>query len=391
MNFLLPENITYVLNTLNSAGFKAYIVGGCVRDILLNKQPHDFDITTSAKPQEVENLFDNVIKTGVQHGTVTVLYNGEPIEVTTFRTEGNYTDLRRPDSVDFVDDVRLDLSRRDFTVNAMCYSQEQGLIDCFGGIDDIKHKVLKAVGDPQKRFSEDALRILRLFRFSSTLLFAIERNTLDAAIKCADGLKKVSAERIAREIKKAVLGDNICALIPLLQTNALSDYGLSCGDFGGVSKLPKEENLRLFAFLNLASCDCVKTAEKLKLSREFANYCTAFKQILATDFEENLSFVIKVLLADFGTDTLLGAIEYKQKIKCENCENLRNEIGRILNTKEPYKLSHLNISGSDILALGIAGERVGKTLNILLDKVRLDPALNSKQTLLKTAQEISSN
>jgi len=163
MNFSLPQKIEYVLDTLISNGHKAYIVGGCVRDLLCGKEPHDYDITTSAMPHETQALFEKTIATGLKHGTVTVMIDSEPIEVTTFRTESVYNDSRHPESVNFVRDVRDDLSRRDFTVNAMCYNHIDGLIDLFGGKNDIDGKMLQAVGDAKTRFQEDALRILRLF------------------------------------------------------------------------------------------------------------------------------------------------------------------------------------------------------------------------------------
>ena len=197
MRFSIPSKIEYVLSVLHNAGHKAYIVGGCVRDLLCGKEPHDFDITTSALPQEVSALFEKTVETGIKHGTVTVIIDRTPIEVTTFRTEGAYINHRRPDSVSFVSAVDEDLSRRDFTVNAMCYNHSEGLIDLFGGKADIENRILRAVGEPKARFCEDALRILRLFRFAATLGFSIEEKTLSAAIECAPFLKSISAERIA--------------------------------------------------------------------------------------------------------------------------------------------------------------------------------------------------
>ncbi len=182
--FKIPQNALLVINRLTQNGYKAYIVGGCVRDILLDKTPHDFDITTNAKPNEIISLFEKTVPTGIKHGTVTVILRDEPIEVTTFRTDRDYTDNRRPDNVTFVDDLKEDLARRDFTVNALAYNKTEGLKDFFGGQDDLQNKILRAVGNPEKRFREDALRILRLFRFASTLGFSIEEQTLNDAIKC---------------------------------------------------------------------------------------------------------------------------------------------------------------------------------------------------------------
>ena len=166
MRFTLPQNIKFVLDTFYQNGHKAYIVGGCVRDLLCGITPNDYDVTTSALPNETQTIFEKTIATGIAHGTVTIMINGEPIEATTFRTESVYNDSRHPESVNFVHNVEDDLARRDFTVNAMCYNPTDGLIDLFGGVDDIKNKTLRAVGNAEQRFTEDALLILRLFRFA---------------------------------------------------------------------------------------------------------------------------------------------------------------------------------------------------------------------------------
>ena len=180
--FKIPKKIEYVLKTLNKNGFEAFIVGGCVRDMLLGKTPSDFDITTSALPTDIEHLFEKTVPTGIKHGTVTVIIDNSPIEVTTFRCDGDYNDNRHPEKIEFVSDIKEDLARRDFTVNALAYNEAVGLVDFYNGQDDLRNKILKAVGNPNKRFEEDALRILRLFRFSSVLDFSIEENTLNAAL-----------------------------------------------------------------------------------------------------------------------------------------------------------------------------------------------------------------
>lgn len=194
--FEIPQKIRFVMEKLTLFGHKAYIVGGCVRDILMNKIPADYDIATSATPKEVISIFEKTVPTGLKHGTVTVLIDSQPIEVTTFRTETEYTDNRHPENVEFVSDITQDLSRRDFTINAMAYNPTAGIIDCYGGKADIENKLLRCVGNAEMRFTEDALRILRLFRFASTLNFEIEKNTLNAALKKAYLLQNISRERI---------------------------------------------------------------------------------------------------------------------------------------------------------------------------------------------------
>lgn len=204
----LPENIRAVMRKLNDAGYEAYIVGGCVRDALMGATPHDYDITTSALPEETESVFSGwrVIETGLKHGTVTVLSDGEPVEITTYRIDGEYLDGRHPEKVSFSRSLKDDLSRRDFTVNGMAYSPTLGFVDIYGGQEDICDRVIRCIGDPEKRFGEDALRILRALRFSAVLGFSIEEETAAAVKRLCGTLSKVSAERIFAELKKLLCG-----------------------------------------------------------------------------------------------------------------------------------------------------------------------------------------
>ena len=204
----LSKGTQMVLNTLFNKGHSAYCVGGAVRDLVLGKNPSDFDVTTSATPDEVKALFKKTIDTGIKHGTVTVLLNGESVEVTTFRSDGDYKDFRKPESVTLVKDVEKDLSRRDFTINALCYNHTEGLIDLFGGINDLENNVIRAIGNPEKRFNEDALRILRAVRFSAQLGFKIEEETKKAIKKCAPLVKNLSVERIIAEVDKIIMSDS---------------------------------------------------------------------------------------------------------------------------------------------------------------------------------------
>lgn len=201
MNLQIPEYAEKVLDALENAGYEAWFVGGCVRDGLLGREIHDFDIASNARPEQVQALFEKTILTGAHHGTVTVLMDGHPVEVTTFRTEGAYQDHRHPDQVEFVDDIRLDLARRDFTVNAMAWHPERGLLDPFGGQKDLQAGLIRAVGDPALRFEEDALRMFRAFRFAARLGFAIEENTLDAIHAKEELSASLAAERIVPEME----------------------------------------------------------------------------------------------------------------------------------------------------------------------------------------------
>ena len=374
MQFSIPKCIEFVLDTLIKSGHKAYIVGGCVRDLLCDKEPHDFDVTTSALPSEVSALFTKTIDTGIKHGTVTVVVDGTSIEVTTFRTEGKYLDHRRPDSVAFVNAVNEDLSRRDFTVNAMCYNHSEGLIDLFGGKADIENRILRAVGNPRERFTEDALRILRLYRFSATLGFTIEENTLLAAIECAPLLESVSAERIFTELKKAALGENAIILNTLLKSGALSHLninGLLKDDF---SLLPAREDLRLFAFLNSTSSNLPDTLKKLKCSNKFYNYCIALSSLKPPRDIYEIKQILKI--ADFSV--LCDFVDITGIDKC-----IKETAKGIIDSGEPYKISHLCLGGNDIIALGYTGAQIGEKLEYLLELVIKEPSLNTKEKLIE--------
>ncbi|MCR5202829.1 MAG: CCA tRNA nucleotidyltransferase [Lachnospiraceae bacterium] len=201
----VPENVKCIIRQLNNAGHDAYAVGGCVRDTILGRLPDDWDITTDAKPEEVKAVFKKTVDTGLLHGTVTVLMNGEGYEVTTYRIDGDYGDGRHPDNVSFTPDLEEDLKRRDFTVNAIAYNDETGYVDCFGGVEDIENRIIRCVGNPDERFSEDALRIMRAVRFSGQLEFTIEDDTYEAIKRHVDNLKNVSAERIRVEFEKLLM------------------------------------------------------------------------------------------------------------------------------------------------------------------------------------------
>ena len=204
----MPENAKFILDTLHKAGFEAYIVGGCVRDAVLGKEPSDWDITTNALPKDVKKLFRRTIDTGIEHGTVTVMLGKEGYEVTTYRIDGKYEDSRHPSEVTFTGDLREDMRRRDFTINAMAYNDEEGLVDHFGGIEDLNSRIIRCVGSPMERFSEDALRIMRAVRFAAQLDYDIEKETVEAIKELAPTLRKISAERIQTELVKLLLSDH---------------------------------------------------------------------------------------------------------------------------------------------------------------------------------------
>ena len=214
----LPERVKEILDTIMEAGYEAYAVGGCIRDSILGRKPNDWDITTSASPYEIKELFRRTVDTGIQHGTVTVMMDKEGFEVTTYRIDGDYKDGRHPSEVTFTASLKEDLRRRDFTINAMAYNEQNGLVDIFGGMQDIADGVIRCVGEPRERFSEDALRIMRAVRFSAQLGYQIEEKTKAAIEELAPTLKKISAERIQVELVKLLTSDH-----PQMMRDHISD------------------------------------------------------------------------------------------------------------------------------------------------------------------------
>ena len=370
MIIILPEEVKKILSVLEYKGFKAYIVGGCVRDILMKKAPHDYDIATSASPEQIKSLFNKTADTGIKHGTVTVIENGIPFEVTTFRTESGYSDLRRPDKVYFVKDIKEDLSRRDFTMNAIAFSLNGEITDPFGGQTDIKNKVIKTVGDPYKRFSEDALRILRLFRFSSALDFLPEKNTLNAALELSDELKKISTERIVSELKKTICSNFPENSTPLFKTKALSFLGIeNCPRLNKLKLLRNNPELRMFAFLKESSQNAAQTAKNLKLSRKETDKISDLLYIEKNLKSENKINIKEIMSKLKNPETFDDYADYAKIFKDFNGEKLKADYIEIIKNKEPYKISDLAVDGSVISAFGISGKEVGAELERLLKMI----------------------
>lgn len=384
MIIILPEEVKKILSVLEYKGFKAYIVGGCVRDILMKKAPHDYDIATSASPEQIKSLFNKTADTGIKHGMVTVIENGIPFEVTTFRTESGYSDLRRPDKVYFVKDIKEDLSRRDFTMNAIACSLNGEIADPFGGQNDIKNKIIKTVGNPNKWFSEDALRILRLFRFSSALNFLPEKNTLNAALELSNELKKISTERIVSELKKTVCSDFPENSEPLLNIKALSFLGIeNCPRLNKLKLLKNNPELRMFAFLKESSQNAAQTAKNLKLSRKEIDKINDLLYIEKNLKSENKINIKEIMSKLKKPETFDDYADYAKIFKDFNGEKLKADYREIVINKEPYKISDLAVDGSVISAFGISGKEVGAELERLLKTVIVNPEQNKKELLLK--------
>ena len=385
----IPPEIQFIIERLQKSGFEAYLVGGCVRDMLMDITPHDYDITTSASPEIILSLFEKTVPTGIKHGTVTVINGGFAAEVTTYRTDGEYSDHRRPERVTFVKSLKEDLARRDFTVNAIAYNENEGIKDFFGGREDIKNKILRAVGEPKKRFCEDALRILRLFRFASVLGFKPETETLKAALNCAPLLESISAERISSELRKAVNGKNPEALKPLTDINGLNFIGIKNPDYLKIIPL-QSEGLALFGFLYSSTDDLMSALRFLKPSNKEKRLYENILTLLSLPFPQSKEEIKEML---FKTD-LISVEKYlyfKNSYFGTDTDNAFLMLREILENGEPYRISDLKIGGRSLIKLGIGGEKVGKTLEYLRQCVTADPTLNRREILLQKSEEFNRN
>ncbi len=385
-----PSYIEKILDRLAACGESAYIVGGSLRDMLLGLPPHDYDIATSALPERTAEIFSDmrVIETGLKHGTVTVIADGEPVEITTFRIDGEYTDSRHPDSVSFTDDITKDLSRRDFTVNAMAYNPAHGLIDPFGGREDIEAKRLRAVREPTLRFGEDALRIMRAYRFSAQLGFDIEPQTLEATAKCAEGLSHIARERIGSEFIRLITSPYPQRALELMKSHGIfkyvfKDYTPSRQLISLIEALPSKDTLRLALLLSDTDEEWARVhLRELRCSGKqitgvLATLRGAQMKIETDTDARRLLAVTGIYAADAAR--LSEALRISPQGAAELTE-------RQMNT--PCSLRDLKINGKDLALMGIKGKAIGQTLSSLLARVIDDPALNDRDTLLRMAKEI---
>ncbi len=379
----IPQNIKKIITNLEENGFEAYVVGGAIRNALLGLTPQDYDITTSCPPERVIEIFEKTLPTGIKHGTVTVIMDSISSEVTTYRIDGKYTDYRSPDSVSFTSSLEDDLSRRDFTVNAIAFNENNGLTDLFSGQKDIKSKTIRTVGNPEIRFFEDALRILRAVRFASTLGFTIEKNTYNAALKLAENLKNISGERIYTELTKAIMGNNTEILEDFINKGGLGSLNITKAfNFNAINSLPDNMPLRLFTFLKLTDANFEYLCDKLHFSNKLKQYLEKtfyIEKELKVDDKVHLKSILGYTESEVFSDYL----EYKSVVMKENTEKLRTALKEIKTNKEPYKISMLNINGKDLEALGLRGEEIGTKLKLLLDKCIENPELNNKKLLLQ--------
>ena len=407
----MPKDVAHIIWILEKNGHEAFAVGGWVRDAIMGREPHDWDITTSANPEQVKALFKRTIDTGIQHGTVTVMMNSTGYEVTTYRIDGTYTDGRHPEQVTFTSNLVEDLKRRDFTINAMAYNDRVGVVDQFGGIDDLRHKIIRCVGKATERFTEDALRILRAIRFSAQLGFSIEDNTAKAIVALGSNLTKISKERIQTELDKLITSRHPDRF------ELIDMYGLNPYIFEGATNLnrqnpnlyknishtmnmlPDDHYLRTAALLIYE--EQPKTVlKKLKLDNNTIDICgklCSLKDIiLPTDKPSLRRIIVKYGRDIFDNYTftfieaLIKADIYKH-MTIIGLHTVQSIYQDIIDNKDCISLKDMQLTGSDLMTMGIPqGKELGIILNRLFERVLDDPSLNNRETLINLVSLVSS-
>lgn len=381
----IPSKVAVILDTLHTHGYEAYAVGGCVRDTLLGRLPDDWDITTSARPEEVKELFRRTVDTGLQHGTVTVLLGEEGFELTTYRIDGEYTDHRHPAEVAYASQLSEDLMRRDFTINAMAYNEQTGLVDLFDGIADIHRKVIRCVGEPMERFTEDALRIMRAVRFSAQLGFTIEEKTWAALKELAPTLVHVSQERIQVELVKLLVSSHPHYVKNLQDAGILAVILPELGEvrqdrLKHLQVLPADKKLRLAALLlPLGDKKAKAVLRRLKFDNDTISTVGRLIRWYDRDFEPGL-LDMRHGLNEIGDDLmeqLLQFQEYRHPV-----EEARKSFSEVVRLGQCYQLKQLALTGNDLIDMGIKpGRQIGEYLHACLELVLDEPDKNEKAYL----------
>ncbi len=439
----IPEKAKYIIKTIMDAGFEAYVVGGCVRDSILGRKPEDWDITTSAKPEQVKALFRRTIDTGIQHGTVTVMLESEGFEVTTYRIDGKYEDSRHPKEVIFTPSLEEDLKRRDFTINAMAYNDNVGLVDIFGGLEDIENRIIRCVGDAKARFQEDALRIMRAIRFSAQLGYTIEEQTGQAIKVLAPTLSNISAERIQVELTKLIISphpdtlrmayemgvtavilpefdktmetpqnhphhkynvgehtlqallqverDKVLRLAVLFhdigkpQTVSEDEKGINhFYGHAGVSEELTKKILRRLRFDN----DTISRVSRLVKYHDYGNSLKPDMRLVRRAINKIGEDIFPMLLMVKQAD-ILAQSDYKREEKLDNLAQWKLLYENIMESRQCVSLKTLAVTGSDLIANGMKpGKELGEMLQKLLEYVLDNPEGNTKAELLKQAEEL---
>lgn len=405
MKIDIPKDVEYIIKHLSFNGYDAFIVGGCVRDCIMGKIPNDWDICTNAHPGVICDLFSQykLIKNGIKHGTIGVIINTAVYEITTFRIDGNYNDFRHPDDVLFVCDIKSDLKRRDFTVNAIAYNEFSGFVDPFIGFKDIQNKIIRTVGNPDERFFEDSLRIMRALRFSATLGFEIEENTKKSIIKNAHLLESIAVERIQQEFIKILLCDNPFVLFEYSKVFATftRKNSLDIKLYQMFLNLPKELHLRFCAYaISLYEKDIdfkekvLKLTKKLKLDKRTSQKIKAITENLNIDIKEDIK-ELRLLISRLGYDLVFDILLLNLSIATTNSTEYKTT-KKALSLFEEIKqkglcclVSELNINGDDLIKNTIPpGKKTGVILNKLLKLVIIGDIPNNKSALIKKALKI---
>ncbi len=440
MNIQLPEKVSEIINCLRSHNFEAYAVGGCVRDSLLGRTPSDWDITTSATPEEVKSLFSHTVDTGIQHGTVTVMLGHEGFEVTTYRIDGEYEDARHPKEVAFTLSLREDLKRRDFTINAMAYNEESGLVDLFGGAQDLERGVIRCVGDPGERFREDALRMFRAVRFAAQLGFSVEKNTAGAISELAGSLARISAERIQTELVKLLVSPHpeemrqiyelgisdvvlpeFSVMMETPQNNPHHMYSVGEHTIKALQLIPEDKVLRLTMLLHdVAKPPCritdrkgidhfpghpkrgaqmaEKILKRLKFDNDTIRRVTALVLIHDNQPPANPASIRKALVKD-GLDQYPALFLVKRADIGAQSDHLRESklkyvdayeavYNQIIENGDCLSLKELAVTGGDLISAGMKpGKELGDVLERMLQDVLENPEWNKKEILLNRFQQ----
>lgn len=404
----LPYDVNRIIEVLEQAGYEAYAVGGCVRDSLLNDEPKDYDITTSATPSEVKALFRKTINTGIEHGTVTVRMNGNSYEVTTYRIDGEYEDFRHPKEVKFTGSLEEDLLRRDFTINAMAYNEKTGLVDLYGGEEDLKNHIIRCVGDPVKRFTEDALRMLRAVRFAAKLSFSIEEETFKAMELLHNNLAHVSAERIYVELSKTLLSDNPEMIESAYKAGLTSIFMPELDAFFVGNNVREvltrlknsDRNLKIRLALLLENVDAGDDEEAgakayavlRRLKTDKNTFETVKKLVALRNYRlPNDRYEVRKFLSVYGrelTELYLKMLSVKGKADESLAAELKKTMDSIHEANECVSLADMALSGRDLIEMGFEkGTGIGDALNALFTEVLKDPSLNNRDDLIRIVKE----
>ena len=443
MNLQISDGARDILDRLKSEGYSAYVAGGAVRDLIMGKTPHDYDIATNARPENIKSMFEKTIDTGIKHGTVTVIENKTAYEVTTFRRDGEYSDNRHPIEVSYVNEPRTDCMRRDFTINSMMYNPDTGLLDFFCGKRDIRQGIIRCVGNAETRFKEDALRMLRAVRFKAQLGFTLEDKTAQAIKKCAVLIKKVSRERILDELNKILLSDNpdtirdlhtfglLKFILPELdrcfgepQKNKYHIYDVGEHIMQTVKNTPKDLILRWAAVLHDTGKPCCSSTDSAGIIHFYGHHresrriavdvlyrlhmeSSSIKDIAMLvehhDYRVEANYTaVKRMMSKTGAELFEKLLILQRADNmAKNPKHLPEKLRRInggldiyrdvIAQKQPYRISDLLINGKDLMELGYRqGRDIGDALKELLDEVIIKPELNNRAYLIKRAKELKS-